>query len=870
MTKHRIFEYIKKISGGEREALEIASLIGNQFSLDYILDLVAIKPSKLLELFDKMIKHNFLRENLDIGKGTYEFKSKKIQEEIVKSIDKEKRHLNMTRIIDYMEREFKQDKSRSLILARLLMHKDDENSLIYKKRAADILISANKTEVASEVYKEIISRLLAGDKNDMKSLMLVDSTISYTGITINTRPPDELLPVIIDTLPIARDLKNNRAQAILEVCMGRLYQKKGDFVAAAKHYNNGWKIAEKTNDSELLKKVSKFLALSLFWQGKISEAVTVYEKTIGNLEDISTDLDEFWAYLMLAYCYGLAGRITRGIGLAEALKERALSKKVLKYQAFAEAVISLIFLEIRQIEKARPHIDKALNIGNKIGSDSVLWMVEPCRAYELYSKGDLSRAKDILISGITHAKRIGQIDYPSPWILDILWALHKADWEPIQEYSFASEIARIKKWPNTYMQGVAYRYEAIDIFRDRPDSKDIESLLTRSRKLLKKSGAKIELNRTNIELAKLCIWNKEKKRAIYFAKKSFDFLSDIDEQLFPSELSFLIQTKSERKRLLKGITKLGQAVDGFSSLDDYLGSVITILTDMFRAERAAVLLTDIENREAPFSIAASRNFCPGDLVQFRNEPLQTIIQSAIEKKEPIIINDPNKDYGLTIKNSHNLFDRSLACLPLIINKIGYGLIYLDNRFFKDVFSEKDITLMASISFQLSLQLKNVMDQNVASSVHNSVKFSSSEFKTSETNKDFPNIIGKDKVIQSILKKIYKVSKTDATVLIFGETGVGKELFAKAIHQKSNRSDGPLIIVNISALSENLLQSELFGHEKGSFTGANQTYIGRFEIADQGTIFLDEIGDLSQESQVKLLRVLQEGSFERVGGSKPIK
>jgi two-component system NtrC family response regulator len=130
---------------------------------------------------------------------------------------------------------------------------------------------------------------------------------------------------------------------------------------------------------------------------------------------------------------------------------------------------------------------------------------------------------------------------------------------------------------------------------------------------------------------------------------------------------------------------------------------------------------------------------------------------------------------------------------------------------------------------------------------------------------FGNLIGKSKSMQEIFQTIQKVAPTNATVLIEGESGTGKELVAKSIHFNSTRCDAPFIAVNCSALAENLLESELFGHEKGAFTGASSLKKGRFEIAEQGTLFLDEIGELSPNLQVKLLRVLQERSFERVGG-----
>ncbi|OQX23286.1 MAG: DNA-binding response regulator [Desulfobacteraceae bacterium IS3] len=132
---------------------------------------------------------------------------------------------------------------------------------------------------------------------------------------------------------------------------------------------------------------------------------------------------------------------------------------------------------------------------------------------------------------------------------------------------------------------------------------------------------------------------------------------------------------------------------------------------------------------------------------------------------------------------------------------------------------------------------------------------------------FGNIIGKSKAMTDVFETIRKIAPTNATVLIEGESGTGKELVAKAIHFNSPRRNKPFVAVNCSAFAETLLESELFGHEKGAFTGAAAMKKGRFELADTGTLFLDEIGELSQNIQVKLLRVLQEKTFERVGGVK---
>jgi formate hydrogenlyase transcriptional activator len=134
---------------------------------------------------------------------------------------------------------------------------------------------------------------------------------------------------------------------------------------------------------------------------------------------------------------------------------------------------------------------------------------------------------------------------------------------------------------------------------------------------------------------------------------------------------------------------------------------------------------------------------------------------------------------------------------------------------------------------------------------------------------FEEIVGSSAALRQVLAQVVKVAPTDSTVLVSGETGTGKELIARAIHKRSDRSARAFIRVNCAAISPSLIASELFGHEKGAFTGALQRRIGRFEAADGGTIFLDEIGDLPMETQIALLRVLQEREFERVGSSQPL-
>jgi Nif-specific regulatory protein len=190
-----------------------------------------------------------------------------------------------------------------------------------------------------------------------------------------------------------------------------------------------------------------------------------------------------------------------------------------------------------------------------------------------------------------------------------------------------------------------------------------------------------------------------------------------------------------------------------------------------------------------------------------------------------------------------------------------GVIYLDTNDPESVFDKDHLQLVSAISAITSVAIENARHI---------------EWLVSENQRliaDFGiehNMVGESKPVREVLQFISKVAPTDATVLISGESGTGKELAARAIHQNSKRAGKPFMAVNCAALAESLLESELFGHEKGSFTGALAQKKGRLEIADGGTVFLDEIGELSPALQVKLLRVLQEREFERVGGTRTIK
>jgi Nif-specific regulatory protein len=201
------------------------------------------------------------------------------------------------------------------------------------------------------------------------------------------------------------------------------------------------------------------------------------------------------------------------------------------------------------------------------------------------------------------------------------------------------------------------------------------------------------------------------------------------------------------------------------------------------------------------------------------------------------------------------------CVPLVMFDRKLGVLYLDSTNSRDKFKKDHLQLVTAIAGIAAVAIENAR--------HFEWLENEKERLLADVNIEH-NMVGESGAMQRVYQFISKIAPTDATVLIGGESGTGKELAARAIHRNSKRAQKSFIAVNCAALSESLLESELFGHERGAFTGAIAQKKGRFEIADGGTVFLDEIGELTPPLQVKLLRVLQEREFERVGGTLTIK
>ena len=330
-----------------------------------------------------------------------------------------------------------------------------------------------------------------------------------------------------------------------------------------------------------------------------------------------------------------------------------------------------------------------------------------------------------------------------------------------------------------------------------------------------------------------------------------------------------LRKSEERKRTL---LEINNAIINNLTQEALFGSVYEAIRSAISFDRAAFLFFQPESRTLKLvsmdSNAESEFFRVGREYQLEESQISAWVLDHHE----VVTRGNLDDEPHTIGEQRLVEEgiQSYCVVPLIAMGTSIGTFTLWSEA-RDRYSQADAELLREVANQIAIAISNMKSYEEIKALKGRLEKENVYLQEEIRNvHNFEEIVGSSPVLLSLLRKVDQVAPTDSSVLIYGETGTGKELIARAIHDRSNRKDRPLVKVNCSAISAGLVESELFGHVKGAFTGAFERRIGRFELADGGTIFLDEVGELPLDTQVKLLRVLQEREFEPVGSNRSIR
>jgi transcriptional regulator with GAF, ATPase, and Fis domain len=289
-------------------------------------------------------------------------------------------------------------------------------------------------------------------------------------------------------------------------------------------------------------------------------------------------------------------------------------------------------------------------------------------------------------------------------------------------------------------------------------------------------------------------------------------------------------------------------------LDELLDAVVEV-TD---ADKGFLILFEDGER----SVKAARNVARETIEGAVDRVSDSIIRRVVETRRPLVVADALHDDEWSGSSSVvNLKLCSVMCAPLMEKGDVFGVIYLGNDDVVSLFDDRALEVLTVFAAQASLLVQNAL-------LLDSLRRENVALREAVSSKQYGELIGSGPSMREVYRRIEKVAGTDISVLVTGETGTGKEVVAREIHRRSQRAQGAFVAVNCGAIPESLLESELFGHVKGAFTGAVATRVGRFQAAGGGTLFLDEIGDMPAALQVKLLRAIQDRAVTKVGDTKP--
>lgn len=313
---------------------------------------------------------------------------------------------------------------------------------------------------------------------------------------------------------------------------------------------------------------------------------------------------------------------------------------------------------------------------------------------------------------------------------------------------------------------------------------------------------------------------------------------------------------SAMARDLSSLLKISEKINRIRGLENLQKELLDEIFEVVPASEGAILFVD-EDEDFAETFARRRNDETAEINVSR-----TIVKRVLDEQEAILANEFTADENL--KTAESLFisqTSAVLCVPLVLFGKKLGVIYLAVSQNSAKFDESHLRFLTAVAGISAVAIENLRN----------IEFLEREnARLRDETLGKRNLLGESEAIKKVLAIISRVAPTDSTVLITGESGTGKELAARAIHLNSPRRDKPFVAINCAALSENLLESELFGHERGAFTGAVVQKRGKIEFAQGGTLFLDEIGEMAVALQAKLLRVLQEREYERVGGLKSLK
>jgi transcriptional regulator with GAF, ATPase, and Fis domain len=660
----------------------------------------------------------------------------------------------------------------------------------------------------------------------------------------------------------ATEMGDRRSMALADLHLGRFAYVSDRLSDALTSLVSGLDEVDELGDEDIVAQSSQFVGLYYFLQGMYKDAVKHFDQAMLLPDSQGEDLVNFFLPYSYGYCTAYLGQFHRSVGVLDynLRRHRDVDPTVASY--FGSG-LGLVLLMMGKLDEAEIRLREAEDMSRRHLNHPSLLLANVGLAHFHFLKGDIKTTARIMAQSVLEAGQANYhvSNYIFPFILEHLFEFRRLDIYCMPKgYGFQEQMEKVINGPNIHLRGVAYRLRARLALEQNQDPKVIRADLEASLRYLRRSGDLIEQAKTKGQMVRLAQAAGDEKLASQLAGEAWAGLHQYKGVFFPSQVGSF--PGSDRETPRESVSK-GEIVDRFldilqslapsTDLDELLNRVVAVATRFYRAERGGLFwFQGPETSQGPI-LRAACNLSAPEAAREDFRPNLALVFQAFRNNLPLIS-----------KSRGGLGQGAVLCLPFEVRGRVSGVLYHDNVYTDECFDFLDQEMLLRVARHMSAYIERIWDYCRLAEEKGRLYFGQST-QTGQYRAD--KLLGNSPELKQLLARADQVADSEASVLVLGETGVGKELLARRLHRLSSRSEGPFITVDLSAIPEGLVESELFGHEKGAFTGAHRQKPGRLELAHKGTLFMDEVGEVPPLVQVKLLRVLQEKTFVRVGGTR---
>ncbi|MFN7976076.1 MAG: sigma 54-interacting transcriptional regulator [Acidobacteriota bacterium] len=743
-----------------------------------------------------------------------------------------------------------------------------QEALKYCERALKVALEANDgTKVANALNHLGVIHYNKGD--------LAQSQVYYVRALhalLGTVPSES---DAIEPPPVPSDLADpERARVILNN-LGNVYWKRGDWNRAREHYETALVLSERIGHLSGIASAANNMALISFGRGDWDAAIGGFERSLAIKSKLGESAGVAVGLNNLAETYERVGRWREARESYERALELNRGLGETKRAGVVLLALGNLHRKLGDLDTAERLIHDGSGTLEGMADAEGLAYAQYFRALLLKDREDFVSSLRLLSDALATLERRGAF-HEMAKIYTSTADLHMrmGDLDKARELSEHS-LRLARELGDRFEEGKVLsvigrlRYQR----RERAQAREA---FEEGIKILEELGASFELGRSLYELG---LRTEDSTRAARYLERAIGLFRSIGAG---ADLERAIGTYDRIRENLQGfdapearapgevvgLYETAKIINSSLDLDEVLERVMDLVLERTRADSGLLLLLETDGS---LKVRAARNIARENLRGI-SEISASIVHEVIKSQGPLLAGNASLDPRFSAQKSivlHGIL--SIAAVPLRIRDRIAGAIYLDHRKTPDYFTDKDLRFLQAFADQAAIAIENARLYRELREALDRVSAENRVLRAETVEAGGgSDLVGTSRAFRQVLALVEKAALTGETTLLLGESGTGKSFLARAIHDRSPRREGPFVKFNCAALPETLVESELFGHERGAFTGADRRKLGRFEIASAGTIFLDEIGNISGAVQAKLLRILEDKEFERLGGNQTIR